>query len=910
MTSKINFIIVIGFMILLNSCNQYSENKGKISIGFSQSISEDDSWRKTMDNTMRVEASLHPEIDLTIYNANNSTEKQIEDIEKMIVNHLDVIIVAPYGSDSIVPVLEKANKKGIPVIIVDRKVKTSNYIAFLGADNVEVGRIAGKYIVSMSKAHANILEIKATTDISPGLERSLGFKQITDQYPNIKRTSITAVNLESLNDDFSKVLDSSPKLDYVFAFNDIIALQAWEVAKQKGREKTIKFIGVDGLNIPNGGIQAVKDGKLAATILYPTGGSEAIRLALKIANKEVIPKNNKLATVLIDSLNADIMSNQFDKISQQQSNIETQLNVIDNQEKKYITLYNLMKLLGFFSVTILCLALFSAYSIISIRKKKRQLEITNKKVTNQRQQIEKFAEKLKISNEGKINFFTGISHEFKTPLTLILSCVESLNDELKSKSNHVKKDLDIMYNNSMRLLRLINQLLDFRKIENENFNIKVSKTNLWFFSKNLFKEFKREATKRNINYTITTNDENLDVYLDKNLMDKVYYNLLSNSFKFTPNGGNIGIIINKKAEQNLVEIIFKDSGIGIPENEIIELFNPFFKGSNNYKNGSGIGLNLSKTFIDLHKGSIEVKSGTGTEFIILLQLGTDHFNKKQIISDSDYNDENQEEKYNIESVEVIKEIEEESDKKYSVLIIEDNIELLEFIAAKLNRDYNVFKSDGKNSIETALEIMPDIILCDLNLPEKNGFEICDTLKKNILTSHIPTIILTALDDQDTYIKSLEAGADLFLTKPFNLKVLKESIKGLLYNREKLRYYYNNNIGESEVNSLGVIEKVFLNKIDVLLEKNIDNSSFSVEELASCLNISRVQLYRKVKAVLGIGISDYINNYRLEKAKELMKTTSLNISEIAYSCGFASPNYFSTTFKNKYSISPKDFRNNI
>ncbi|MBA0884491.1 hybrid sensor histidine kinase/response regulator transcription factor [Flavobacterium undicola] len=909
MLRKIYYSCLIISLFILGSCNPYTKNKGKISIGFSQSISEEDSWRKSMDNTMKVEASLHPEVDLTIYNANNSTQKQISDIEKMIDNHLDVIIVAPYGSDSIVPVIEKAHKKGIPVIIVDRKVNTSNYTAFLGADNVEVGRIAGKYIVYKSKARENILEIKATTDISPGLERSLGFKQIIDQYPNIKKTSITAENLSSLNDKFSKALDSLPKIDYVFAFNDIIALQVWEVAKQKGKEKNIKFIGIDGLNGPNGGIQAVKDGKLTATILYPTGGSEAIKLALKIANKEVVPKNNKLATVLIDSLNADIMSNQFDKISQQQSNIETQLNVIDNQEKKYITLYNLMKLLVFFSVTIFCLALFSAYSIISIRKKKRQLEITNKKVTNQRQQIEKFAEKLKISNEGKINFFTGISHEFKTPLTLILSCVESLNDELKNKSHYVKKDLDIMYNNSMRLLRLINQLLDFRKIENEKFNIKVSKTNLWGFSKNLFKEFEREATKRNIKYTITTNDENLDVYLDKNLMDKVYYNLLSNSFKFTPNGGTIGIIINKKAKKNLVEIIFKDSGIGIPENEIIELFNPFFKGSNNYKNGSGIGLNLSKTFIDLHKGSIEVKSGIGTEFIILLQLGTDHFNKKQIISDSDYNDENQEEKYNIESVEVTKEIEEVSDKKHSILIIEDNIELLEFIAAKLNSDYNVFKSDGKNSIETALEIMPDIILCDLNLPEKNGFEICDILKKNILTSHIPTIILTALDDQDTYIRSLEAGADLFLTKPFNLKVLKESIKGLLYNREKLRYYYNN-IDESEVNSLSVIEKVFLNKIDVLLEKNIDNSSFSVEELASCLNISRVQLYRKVKAVLGIGISDYINNYRLEKAKELMKTTSLNISEIAYSCGFASPNYFSTTFKNKYSISPKDFRNNI
>ncbi len=909
MSTKVNLIVFIGLMILLNSCNHYSENKDKISIGFSQCISEEDSWRKSMDYTMELEASLHPEIDLTIYNANNSTQKQIQDIEKMIDNHLDVIIVAPYGSDSIVPVIEKAYKKGIAVIIVDRKVNTKYFTAYLGTDNVEVGRIAGKYIVSKAKSNINILEIKATTDISPGVERSLGFKQIIDQYPAIKKVSITAVDLETLNKNFAKVLDSLTTIDYVFAFNDIIALQTWEEANRKGRAKNIKFIGIDGLNGPTGGIQAVKEGKLAATILYPTGGSEAIKLAVKIANKERVPKNNKLATVLIDPLNADIMSNQFDKIAQQQTNIDKQLKVIGTQEKKYITLYNLMKLLGFFSVAIFCLAVFSIYSIISMRKKKRQLEITNKKVTNQRQQIEKFAEKLKISNEGKINFFTGISHEFKTPLTLILSCVESLNDELKNKSHYVEKDLNIMYNNSMRLLRLINQLLDFRKIENENFNIRVSKTNLWVFSKNLFKEFEREATKRNISYTITSNDENLDVYLDKNLMDKVYYNLLSNSFKFTPNGGNIGIFINKKAEGNLVEIIFKDSGIGIPENEIVELFNPFFKGSNNYKNGSGIGLNLSKTFIDLHKGSIEVKSGSGTEFVIQLQLGTDHLNKKQIISDSDCNDEIPDGYHHVDSLQENLGVEENDDKKQTILIVEDNVELLDFVSAKLSNDYKVLKSNGINSVEMALETMPDIILCDLNLPEKDGFEICETLKKNILTSHIPTIILTALDDQATYIKSLEAGADLFLTKPFNLKVLKESIKGLLYNREKLRYYYTNSNSELEVDSLGVIEKIFLNKINVLLEKNIDDSSFSVEDLAKCLNISRVQLYRKVKAVLGIGISDYINNYRLEKAKEFLKTTAFSISEIAYSCGFTSPNYFSTTFKNKYSISPKDFRNN-
>jgi len=909
MLRKLSFIISICYLFLLCSCNQTTKDGKNISIGFSQSISEDDSWRKSMDNTMTVEASLHPEIDLTIYNANNSTKKQIQDIERMIDNHMDVIIVAPYGSDSIVPVIEKAAKKGIPVIIVDRKVNTSNYTSFLGADNVEVGHIAGKYIVSMSKAKATILEIKATTAISPSVERSLGFKQIIDQYPNIKKKSISAPDLAALNDKLSKVLDSMPNLDYIFAFNDIIALQAWDVAKQKGREKSIKFIGIDGLNDPNGGIQAVKDGKLTATILYPTGGSEAIKLAIKLANKEVVAKNNTLNTILIDSLNADIMSNQFDRITIQQSNIELQQKAIKEQEKKYLTLYNLIKLLSFLLVVILCLGLFSIYSVVSIKKKKKLLEETNSKIIQQRNEIEKFVEKLEESNESKINFFTGISHEFKTPLTLILSSVESLHDEFKNKSHSVKKDLDIMYNNSLRLLRLINQLLDFRKVEDKKFTLKLSKNNLWKFSVNMFKEFKREAKKRKINYTIDTDNEELEVYFDANLMDKVYYNLLSNCFKFTPDGGRIEIKISQEKNKGLVKINFKDSGIGIPEKEINQIFSPFFQGSNNYRNGSGIGLNLSKNFVDLHEGSIEVNSVNGAEFSVYLKLGDNHIDVSKIIKDSDYVSDSENE-YEYLETELTPSTESLiTENKHSILIIEDNVDLQDFIATKLKEDYSVTRCNGTKAIEMALELMPDIVVCDLNLPEKNGFEICEALKTNMITSHIPVIILTATDDDNTYIKSLEVGADLFLTKPFNLKVLKQSIKGLLFNREKLRYYYTNNIDKIESDGLSLIEKEFLNKINLILEKHLDDSSFSVEELAGKLSISRVQLYRKVKAVLGIGVSDYINNFRLEKAKELLTTSTMNISEIAYSCGFASPNYFSTAFKTKYDMTPKDFRNN-
>ncbi len=902
------FLLVCLLVIGLVSCEKYSDKSSKIKIGFSQSISEDDTWRKSMDNSMKVEASLHPEIDLSIYNANSSSKKQISDIENMIDNNMDVIIIAPLGNDSITSVIDKAFKKGIPIIILDRKVNTSNYTTFIGSDNVEVGKIAGKYIASRANKVTNVLEIRATTNISPGVERSLGFKQVLNQFSNINRKSITAVSLDSLNQSFSRVLDSIPNLDYVFAFNDNIALQVWEVAKKKNKVGNIKFIGVDGLNGPVGGIQAVKEGKLTATVLYPTGGSEAIKVALQIVKKEIVPKNTKLETTLIDSLNAGIMSNQFDKVSQQMLNIEQQQNVIKEQEKEYITLFNLIKLLTFFLVIIVFLVIFSVYSMISIRNKNRMLQINNDKISIQRNEIQKYAKKLKISNEAKINFFTGISHEFKTPLTLILSAVESLNDEFQNKNHHLKKELVLLHNNSMRLLRLINQLLDFRKIENKDFIIRPSKINIYKFSLDIFEEFKREAKKKNIEYTIVSNCEELDLYIDQNLMDKVYYNLLSNAFKFTTDNGKIQIEIRKNDELKNVCISFKDNGIGIPMGERDKIFEIYYQGSNSTKNGSGIGLNLSKKFIDLHHGTIEVLSGIGTEFRVTLPIDNQFPESMVHLSESTSSSTKLDYEY-FDTANSTQTSELGSEEKQSILIIEDNSELLEFLISKMQTEYSIFGSDGYDAIEKAFETIPDIILCDLNLPEKNGFEICKILKSNELTSHIPTIILTAMDGQENYIKSLESGADLFLNKPFNLKVLQQSIKNLLFNRERIRTFYsNNNSIITDIVGVGKNEKDFLNKIDAILVSNIDNSNFSVEELASCLHISRVQLYRKVKAILNIGIGDYIINFRLDKAIQMLKESDLNISEIAYSCGFASPNYFSTAFKNKYLISPKEYRN--
>lgn len=901
MFKKICFLFLL--VLILNSCKN-EEDKDEILIGFSQSINHD-IWRKSMEHSMEIEAALHPNVKLKIYNANRKSKKQIKDIERFIEEKVDAIIVSPFESDSIIPVIEKANAKGIPVIVVDRKVNTSNYMAYIGADNVEVGRIAGRHIVSLSKGKAKVIEVRGAYYTSPGLERSLGFKEIVEQYSGIKVVRLDAYKDELPKEAFLKALTENPDVDYVFAYNDVIAYQAYLVAKSKKLEKKIKIIGVDGINGPYGGIQLVKDGILKATVLYPTGGSEAVKLALKVINKEIVPKKNNLNTVLIDSLNAEIMSNQFDKITIQQSDIEEQQHIIKNQEEKYASQSNLLKLLIILFVIVFGLAIYSIYSRITISRKKNELEEKNKKIVIQRNEIKQFAKELKKSNEARLLFFTGLSHEFKTPLTLILSSVESLKNEFRNKGIAVNTEINLMYNNSRRLLRLINQLLDYRKIEDKKFVLKASKTNILDFSKSIVCDFEKEAKRKLIDFTLTSNNPDLEVYIDRNLMDKVYFNLLSNAFKFTPESGKIAVAINEDKIHNVVRISFKDSGIGIPENEIEEVFKAFYQGSNNYRsNSSGIGLHLSKNFIDLHKGKVEINSKNGTEFIISLPLGKEHLDAKSIIEDqvldliyqSDYLDSD---------IQVSEPMVNED--KYSIFYIEDNVDLLDFITNKFSTQYTIYTSDGTDAIERALELIPDVIICDLNLHDKNGFEICEILKKDLRTSHIPIIILTASEDQDSYLKALESGADIFLTKPFDLKVLSQSIKGLLYNREKLRFYYTNNILKIDDSGFGFSEQDFLRKLNSLIEKNMENSAYLIEDLAHDLNISRVQLYRKVKAILGISVSDHLLNLRLEKSKILLKKTNQNISEIAYAVGFSSPNYFSTSFKNKFGVTPTEYK---
>ena len=902
-----NFILISMFSIL--GCSNKSDPT-KYKIGFSQTGINDE-WRQSMNQAMKIQSAFYPEIELEILEGQDDVDDQIKDIEALIAENVDVLIVSPVQATPITPIVEKAYKKGIPVLIVDRKINGENYTAYLGADNYQIGSNAANYLASLTTETKNIIEIKGLLGSSPASERSSGFNSIINDIPNLSVVKTIQGNWEgySIKDSLSKMIDSIKDIDYIFAHNDRMALGAWEVLKEKRLEKTIKIIGVDGLNGPNGGVELVQDEVLMATLLYPTGGEEAIKLAIEILNGKAVAKKNILGTTVIDSRNASILKNQFDKITKQQNDIESQQNRIQLQEKTYSTQSNILKVLIGLLITSLLLATYSIYSTYSIKKKKKELELRNKKITIQRNQIKKIAEEVKISNEARVNFFTGLSHEFKTPITLILSSTESLTENKVIRDNKLLNEVGLIFNNSKRLLRLINQLLDFRKVEDRKFVLRASKTNLYQFSNVIFKDFQREAQRRNINFTFSTNNEDLSVFVDRNLMDKVYFNLLSNAFKFTPNNGSISIDIKDGFDSNFVKIHFKDSGIGIPKKEIDDVFLAFFQGSNNNKASSGIGLHLSKEFVEMHKGTIEVISKHGAEFIITLYKDNVHLDPDEIINEIDIIDSSLLSLHlDYEDDSVTEPLVLNDEDHYSVLIIEDNLDLVNFLKGKLSLEYSVHVSDGTDAIEKALELIPDIIICDISLPEKSGFDICDILKKDLRTSHIPTIILTALNNKESYIKGLEVGADLYLTKPFSFAILAQSIKTLIYNREKLRYYFINNVHNIETSgNFGSIEQEFVLKLNKIIDNNIDNSKFSVENLANELNISRIQLYRKIKAIVGVNVSDYIQNIRLEKAKSLLQDTHLTISEIAYATGFSSPNYFSTSFKGKFKKTPKAFR---
>lgn len=866
---------------------------------------------------MKRELSFYPNVTFTYREADGNSEKQIKQVKELLSERVDILIISPNEAEPLTPIVEEAYNGGTPVIVVDRKVLSPLFNAYVGADNYQIGKLAGQYAVNLLKGKGKILEITGLPKSTPAIERDRGFSKAIKDQPSLQ--IVEKVNGEwykqRTKDQLAFLADKYKDVSLVFAQNDMMASGVYEVFTNKGLAVP-KIIGVDGLPGNAAGMQFVADKMITATMLYPTGGEEAIRTAMKILNKEEYKKENILQTTVLDSTNVRIMQLQASKVASQQQSIERQQQMLEEQQKIYKSQTTSLYILVFLLVLAVALGGFLLYSLQLNRKINKKLQLQNLEISDQKNQLIEMSARAQAANEAKVNFFTNISHEFRTPLTLILAPLEELLNGGKNQQN-LSRNLNLIHKNVIRLLRLMNQLMDFRKIEVDKMRLRASENDLIAFVSEIMHSYQSIANKRNIDLRMITNERRMNVWFDVNMLDKVIFNLLSNAFKFTKDNGFVHLYINTTDDGKNATIKVQDNGIGMAEDVVKNIFSIFYQGEYENHKGSGLGLALSKELIKLHKGSISAKSEKwkGTVFEISLPLGKEHLEKQDMVERVtsplvDYEDEKvyttdlevrQTPNSDIEGI--------KKEKEYSILIIEDNADLREFLKNRLATEYEVLEAEnGSSGLQQSFDTVPDLIISDIVIPEQDGMSLVNIFKTDIRTSHIPIILLTGKANIEHQIEGMKNMADAYITKPFNVQFLEETIKSLLSNRARLKEHFTSELPSNlKTQTVGKIDRKFVSEFTSLVESNISNEEFSVEEICKIMGISRVQLYRKVKALMNVNVNDYILNTRLQKAKYFLQHEELSISEISYKVGFSSPAYFSTVFKSKFGVSPKTFK---
>lgn len=540
--------------------------------------------------------------------------------------------------------------------------------------------------------------------------------------------------------------------------------------------------------------------------------------------------------------------------------------------------------------------------------------INRERLKNQLQTEHGQLTRMQDMNKLKSRFFANISHEFRTPLTLIMGPLKSLIAGTY-KGDPVSQ-YRIMSRNAERLLRLINQILDLSRLESGAVKLKASKLDIVKFLKPIAHAFTSYAERQFIDYKCTFPEEAVEIYFEPDKIEKVVINLLSNAFKFTPEFKKIEVEVQDTP--SAIKIMVRDAGIGIPADQLDYIFDRFYQIDNGDKKGSGIGLALTKEVIDLHKGKIEVESqsGKGTTFTVSLLKGMDHLPEDTIL-DEESSHHFEEDFKELEMVKnsgaLEEEVEQESIPEEDlplVLIAEDNEDMRLFISEYLVSDYRIIETtNGQEAYEAAVERIPDVIVSDIIMPRMNGYELCQKIKSDEKTSHIPIILLTAKASGESTEKGFELGADYYVTKPFNPKLLELRIKNMLKTRDQMRQQLTA-LQETHVEprdlKIASKDQEFLKKAIKCLEENLSNSNFGVDDLYRELGLSRTQLYRKLKGLVGQSANEFIRSFRLKRAAQLLKQQEMTISEVTYYVGFNDLQYFRYCFKKQFGSNPSEY----
>jgi len=909
-------LFLFSVLVILSSCNPGKSNQTKV-IGVSQC--SDDAWRRTMNNEMKREASFNPGVEIKIKTAYDSNQQQIRDIESFIADRVDLIIVSPNEAIPLTPVIEKALQDGIPVVLVDRKISSGKYTAFVGADNFQIGKEVGVYIANLLSGAGNIAEIRGLKGSTPDFERHRGFMNVIGKYPGIHVVYQADGGWlrKQAKQEMNTALQKSIPIDLVFAHNDEMASGAQEATTLFTGVKKPMIVGIDALPGTEGGIQKVLNGVLDATFIYPTGGEKAIQTAVRILNKEPFNRDNILYTAVVDKTNARVLKLQTDQIIQHQNRIG-QLNVVLNQNlAKYSTQRMLLvsSLLVLFLILILLFLIIRAYR--SKNKSNKILESQNiaiskqkEELSEQRDQLIVLSKNLEEATQAKLVFFTNISHEFRTPLTLILGPLDSLerNEKLTPAG---QKLVQLMRKNVHVLLKLINQIIDFRKYENGKMQMYFTLTDLKAFISEICDSFIEFGKKKHIHFTFTASDDDFTLWFDSDKMEKICYNLLSNAFKFTSENGRIDVHLDKVIlnDEAVAQLTIKDNGVGISEHHVQNIFERFYK-VDSRATGSGIGLHLTKVLVELHNGTINVESaeGKGTKFSVHIP-----FRQREIPIVEQYptlksNPEREEDMLILESEEEIPDLEHLQTDKPLVLIVEDNVDVRVYVKSLLLDSFEIIEApNGQIGLFKAMKFVPELIISDVSMDVMDGFELCKQIKENLSTSHIPVILLTAFAQDEQRAMGFESGADAYIPKPFNESLLRIRVRKLIENREKVKGYFQKNLtfGERKEN-VAEIDKTFINKFRKIIEEKLIDSDLNVDEIGKSMGLSRVQLYRKIKSLTNYAPNELVRIIRLKAAEQLILKTEKSISEIAYETGFSSPSYFTKCFKEYFTESPTEY----
>jgi ABC-type sugar transport system substrate-binding protein len=514
-------ILFLVLILCVFGCRPVNK-KSQYVIGFSQCVGSDQ-WRKTMLEEMKMELSLHPGVDFIYADAGGNSNRQVAQVEKMMDDGIDLLIISPNEARPLTRIVEQAYNKGIPVIIIDRKTSSSLYTAYVGADNYQLGLMAGFYVGASLKRNINLLEIMGLPGSSPAIERDRGFEDGIRRYKNIRIVSKVYGNWlkKDAEDQLVKINNLLPGINAVFAHNDVMASGAREVFNRQHLSHDAKIIGIDALPGPGGGLQMVADKILDASLLYPTGGKEAIITAFHILNKEPFEREHILQSLVIDSSNVQLMKMQWSRINSQQKDIEKQKGLLEEQETVYNSQQVVLNIIIITLVFAIILGGLAFYFLMENRKINKSLEVKNAEILEQRNQLMEMSVRAEAATEAKLNFFTNISHEFRTPLTLMLSPIEELfqNEKIIAMAGG---QLKMVHQNIYRLLRLVNQLIDYRRIEYDKQQLQVSENNLVDFLRDIVESFTHHAGKLKIDLKFSHAEKEIRSWFDVNMLDKVF----------------------------------------------------------------------------------------------------------------------------------------------------------------------------------------------------------------------------------------------------------------------------------------------------------------------------------------------------------------------------------------------------